>query len=383
MSTTEPGQKIGLDICPQPGYKTHRNQDLTRKTWRTPTKIAALEFGTISDMEKWIVWNRTIGKSTSLAILLFVVFGIRFFCAEVTADDKIRIAIPDVGGQFVTYPLAQSRGFLKQEGLDAEIVVIRGNVALAAVVSGNVDYTVGIPQGVRGALLGMPLKVVACFEPSSTLMLLAGPKVKSLDDLTGKTIAVGSVGGTPTRLARLLLKQANVNPDRNINYLSAGAAQARVALMKQGAADAAMVPPPFDVEGKKLGFTVLVKTYEVLSLPQSGVTIHANRLKGKPDEIRRVIRAGIKANLYMRSNREGSIKFFMEWLRANAEVATSTYDAVWRVYNNDGTMPIDGLNLLIQDTKELLDLKREVSAQDLADLSILKVAQGELGIKSK
>ena len=32
--------------------------------------------------------------------------------------------------------------------------------------------------------------------------------------------------------------------------------RSRVALMKQGLADAAMVPPPFDFEGKKLGYTV-------------------------------------------------------------------------------------------------------------------------------
>ena len=316
-------------------------------------------------------------------ISLLALLAIQAGSGDATAADKVRIGIPDVSGQFVTYPLAQARGFLKQEGLDAEIVVIRGNVAMAAVVSGDADYTVGIPQGVRGALLGMPLKVLACFEPSSTLMLLAGPKVKSFADLTGKTIAVGSVGGTPTRLARLLLKQANVHPDRNINYLSAGSASARLALMKQGVADAAMLPPPFDVEGKKLGYSVLAKTFEVLSLPQSGLAIHANRLKEKPDEIRRVIRAGIKANQYLRSNRDGVIKFYMDWQRAGAEIATTTYDAVWRVYNNDGAMPIDGLNLLIQDTREALDIKREVTAQDLADLSILKIAQGELGIKAK
>jgi NitT/TauT family transport system substrate-binding protein len=333
--------------------------------------------------EEVAVPHEKSNRKYSLLVGLLALLGIHSCFCDAAAADNIRIGVPDVSGQFVTYPLAQSRGFLKQEGLDAEIVVIRGNVAMAAVVSGDVDYTVGIPQGVRGALLGIPLKVVACFEPSSALMLLAGPRVKSLADLTGKTIAVGSVGGTPTRLARLLLKQANVNPDKNINYLSAGAASARLALMKQGTADAAMVPSPFDVEGKKFGYTVLAKSYELLSLPQSGLAIHANRLKEKPDEIRRVIRAGIKANQYMRSNREGSIKFLMEWQRAGADVATSTYDAAWRLYNNDGAMPIDGLNLLIQDTKEMLDLKREVAIQDLADLSILTIAQGELGIKGK
>ena len=62
------------------------------------------------------------------------------------------MAVPDVGGQFITFPLAQSRGFLKQEGIDAEIVLIRGNAALAAITGGDIDSTVGIPQGVRGAL---------------------------------------------------------------------------------------------------------------------------------------------------------------------------------------------------------------------------------------
>jgi hypothetical protein len=33
--------------------------------------------------------------------------------------------------------------------------------------------------------------------------------------------------------------------------------------MKQGLADAAMVSPPFDFEGKKLGYTVLARTYEI------------------------------------------------------------------------------------------------------------------------
>jgi len=59
--------------------------------------------------------------------------------------------VADVGGQFITFPLAQSRGFLRQEGSDAEIVLIRGNAALAALTGGDIDYTVGIPQGGRGA----------------------------------------------------------------------------------------------------------------------------------------------------------------------------------------------------------------------------------------
>ena len=149
------------------------------------------------------------------------------------AADKIRIAVPDVGGQFLTYPLAQKLNLLKQEGIDAEIILIRGNAALAALSGGDVDYSVGIPQGIRGALAGLPLKIVACFEPSSTLLLLSQAKIKSLAGLSGKTIAVGATGGAPTRIARMILKQSNLNPDEDVKYLSVGAAQARLALLKQ------------------------------------------------------------------------------------------------------------------------------------------------------
>ena len=327
--------------------------------------------------------ERIRSTKCAAAQVLFLVLTCQLFYSLANGADKIRLAVPDVGGQFITFPLAQSRGFLQQEGVDAEIILIRGNAALAAVAAGDVDYTVGIPQGVRGALLGLPLKIVACFEPSSTLMLLTVPKVKSVGELKGKAIAVGAVGGAPTRIARAILKQFKVNPDKDINFISVGAAQARVALMRQGLADAAMVPPPFDFEGKKLGYNIVAKTYEVLSFPQSGLALHAKRLREKPDEIKRMIKAGIKANGYIRTNREGTIKFLMQWQRGNSEIAAVTYDSIWRGYNSDGNLPMDGFGLVVQDTKELLDLKRDVPFSELVDLSALREAQAELGLKPK
>src|SRR4051812_15743325 len=104
--------------------------------------------------------TRTSRRAARLAVLSFCI--LQLFRGSIDAADKIRIAVPDVGGQFITFPLAQSRGFLNGEGIDAEIILIRGNAALAAISSGDVDFTVGIPQGVRGALLGLPLKIVAC-----------------------------------------------------------------------------------------------------------------------------------------------------------------------------------------------------------------------------
>ena len=44
---------------------------------------------------------------------------------------------------------------------------------------------------------------------------------------------------------------------------------------------------------------------------------------------------------------------------------------------------MDGLNLVVQDTKELLELKRDVALNDLVDLTALRQAQAGLGVKGR
>ena len=59
-------------------------------------------------------------------------------CASVQAADKIRISIANLSGQFMTFPLAHKKGFLKEEGIDAEIIRVTGGAASAAMSSGQI-----------------------------------------------------------------------------------------------------------------------------------------------------------------------------------------------------------------------------------------------------
>jgi ABC-type nitrate/sulfonate/bicarbonate transport system substrate-binding protein len=60
------------------------------------------------------------------------------------AADKVRISMTGFAGQFMTFPLAQKRGFLKEEGIEAEIVRISAAAGRAALSGGEVDYSTGI-----------------------------------------------------------------------------------------------------------------------------------------------------------------------------------------------------------------------------------------------
>jgi ABC-type nitrate/sulfonate/bicarbonate transport system substrate-binding protein len=105
------------------------------------------------------------------------------------AADKIRIGLPGDAGHF-TFPLAQKRGFLREEGFEAEIITITGPVANIALSNGDIDYYTGFGSAMRSMLQGLPGRVVACYRPSPHFVLLGRPELKSVKDLKGKTIGV-------------------------------------------------------------------------------------------------------------------------------------------------------------------------------------------------
>jgi NitT/TauT family transport system substrate-binding protein len=296
------------------------------------------------------------------------------------AADKIRISLTGFAGQFMTFPLAQKRGFLKEEGFDAEIIRISAAAGRAALTNGDIDYSTGIGgTAINGALSGVPVRVVACFVPAPVLGLVARPEFKTVQSLKGKTIAILISGGVAHFAARAMVRHVGLDPEKEMKYLAIGPPDARYAALTQGLVDAAILGPPLDFEARKQGFNILSRADEVMILPETGLVSSVKKIHDKPDEIKRVIRAGIKANRYIRGNRDGTIQFLSDWLKLNREAAAATYDSVVRVYNEDANVCDKGLRSIIDETKKTMKLSRDVPYSEVADLSILRQAERELG----
>ena len=73
-----------------------------------------------------------------------------FLQTSVHATDKIRISTPGDASQF-TMHLAQRRGFLKEEGFEAEVITISGPVANVALSNGDIDYFSGFGSARRSS----------------------------------------------------------------------------------------------------------------------------------------------------------------------------------------------------------------------------------------
>ena len=294
------------------------------------------------------------------------------------AADKIRIGLPADAGHF-TFPLAQKKGFLKEEGIEAEVITITGQVANIALTNGDIDYYTGFGSAMRAMVQGLPSRIVACFRPSPHFVLVGRPELKAVKDLKGKNI--GAVpGGAVDLMARLIIRHFGLDPDKDVKFIRS-TTEGAFARMSQGLIDAQALPVPWDYRGKKLGLNVLARAEDLFTYPISGLIAHTKKIKEKPDEIKRLIRAGIKANRYMRANRDGTIPILMITYRLDKEGAAALYDSFVNGFNDDGNLPEDGFRRLIEDAKRVTKVDREIAFSEVADLSILKEAQRELGIK--
>jgi NitT/TauT family transport system substrate-binding protein len=317
-------------------------------------------------------------KSAVIVILsLFVSAG------SAPAAEKVRLSISALDVSFLTAGIAQKRGFFRDEGLDVEVIRMNANVSVTALSTGDIDYSMVFASIIRGAMRGLPMKVVASFMDSSTHMLIARPEYKSIKDLRGKTLGVSTFGATADVTARMMFRQAGIDPEKELRIISLGTDRARFSALKEGIVDVAVISPPADSEGVKLGFQVLARAYDLFKFPFTGIGVSAKKLKENPDEIKRVVKALIRSNRYVRQNREGTIQTLAEWGRTDRESASASYDSTWRIFSEDGSMTESGLKLVIEQARQALKVERNVSIDEVADFGPLREAHRELGIKSR
>jgi NitT/TauT family transport system substrate-binding protein len=119
---------------------------------------------------------------------------------------------------FLPAGVALKKGCLKDEGLDIELIRMNTPNIITALMTVDIGYTLLLGSVIRGALRGMPLRVVASLLDSPTHAVVTKSEIKSLKELRGKTIGIGNFGGTDEVVAKMVFKNAGIDPDKEIIF---------------------------------------------------------------------------------------------------------------------------------------------------------------------
>ncbi|HEU4637530.1 MAG TPA: ABC transporter substrate-binding protein, partial [Candidatus Binatia bacterium] len=73
---------------------------------------------------------------------------------------KVRFSVSAASIAEVPFRIAHVKGFYRDEGLDVEVIMIRGAVGMQALLGGSVDYTSSSGSTIAAAVRGIPVKLV-------------------------------------------------------------------------------------------------------------------------------------------------------------------------------------------------------------------------------
>ncbi|OGQ78360.1 MAG: hypothetical protein A3F90_01930 [Deltaproteobacteria bacterium RIFCSPLOWO2_12_FULL_60_19] len=292
---------------------------------------------------------------------------------------RVTLSYSAVSMTWLPVKVAVERGFFRAEGLDPQLVQMRGNIVTPALSTGNLDFSLNISPILNGAIQGLGLKLLAGLNTRPLFSLMVRPEIKTAADLKGKTFAVNAFANTQAILTEKHLQHLGLKKGE-YKLIAVGGTAARLATMEQNLAQGSLMPPPANVMMEKQGYRLLGNTAEIVVHPVAGLGTHESKVKSQPEMVKKALRAALKGLRFVRSNRNETVRIIMAIANINEQDAARTYDLSKVGFSANGFVSDDDLSIewgFIQQETKKINLPVSIAR----DMTLLREAQRELGIE--
>lgn len=293
--------------------------------------------------------------------------------------ENIRVAYPSMSSSVFYLIIAQKEGYFKEEGLNVEILSIRGEIAIRTALAGEVDFFTNAGSALAGAVRGVPVKILAVTQDRPGWDMVASPEIKSISQLRGGTIAIMSPEGSLAVVTREILRRNGLDPAKDVNLVVMGGDEVRYPALKGKVIQATLFNTSTSLRAQKEGFPKLATASEYVNFIQGGLAASDDKIKQNPTKIGRFIRACLKGLNFLVSKRDPTIKYMMDALRLkDRELAAAIYDAESKLILRDGLTDDKVLQSFIDDMKRTTKVQRDIKVTDIFDLSFVRKANEDL-----
>ena len=322
--------------------------------------------------------RRLLGATFFLALLL----------ARDTGAELVRTVVPRATLNYLSVPVAEVKGYFRDQVLENQTVVIPGSTAIAALVSGNVEYSGAGGSGMRAALRGAPIKAVMFQTEKVTWYLLAAADVQKIADLRGKRVAVGTIGDTQDTLITMLAEREGVS-GRDITRIAMPSRNTTntILSLKSGAFSAAVVNADESLLGEKEGLRTLAFFGDLFPYPFQGFVAADKTIAERPNDIKRWLRAMARALIFIRDKPEEAADIAMKKIPMGNVTRAIVIEGIRRFAKAlpDGVpgMPsAQGIkNVMEFDVKLPLKIKEDIAPEKVMSLRLMREVKEELEAK--
>ena len=291
-----------------------------------------------------------------------------------------RVGVPSPSVSYLPLIVASRMGFIAQEGVQAEFIVMKPSIIPAAMVNGEIQFTTATGTATAAALRNFPFKTVIFFSRKLMDSLITRPEIRSFNDLRGKIIGIDSPGATTDVITRLLLEKNKMDPARDVKILATGHEGIRIEQLKLRQVDAAMLGPQGVVEAKRAGLRVLADVADYVDMPFVGGATHDQIIERRRDELKKFLRAGIRGIRYTLDpvNRPKIVNLLQQWLELDPETAEYSYEIFKKVAAPDGTLTRAQMETLLEERKRQTKVSGDVPLDKIYNFSLVQEINREL-----
>jgi NitT/TauT family transport system substrate-binding protein len=253
-------------------------------------------------------------KKIILSMISLLLIGVLLLPSQwALALDKINVTLPSKSFQFIIFPLAKERGYMKEEGIDLNIVVMASTTGLQAVLAGEMDFTgsgssalVAVTQG------NAPLKTVLAVNDQVLQWLMVRPQYSAFKELKNKKIAVTGIAAVATFMLKKIAPKYGLDPNKDLTFLALPPGQ-RLAALQSGVVDAGLLSSEERFAAIDQGMKEILYLGKEVKNSWGTVATNDQFIKDKPKLMHGFMRALLKALRLVKQNREVAMDAMMKF----------------------------------------------------------------------
>ncbi|HEX2385886.1 MAG TPA: ABC transporter substrate-binding protein [Candidatus Binatia bacterium] len=312
---------------------------------------------------------------------LSVLLAANGFAAERGAKlAPVRIGVVSRSTLDMPYYVARDRGFFRDEGLDAEIVLVRSSLSVQALLGGSIDFATATGTAVNAVVSGADVRVVFAMTDRPSFDLIAHPSIGTIQQLRAHKIGYGGIGGLSETIVHNILL-VNRIPLNQVTFLPLNASDLTYPSLKAGVIDAAMlqIPPTFRAQDE--GFRKLASGGDYYRVVQGGLTTTRATFNQRPNVLLRMIRATMRAVRLIKGDRKYALDFmkgpYLELGKESEGFVERIYDAAADGYLMNGAVDENLQREMIATAARRAQPAPSLPPQRVFDFTLaLKAAEG-------
>ena len=283
---------------------------------------------------------------------------------------QIHIGVPTNTVTWFPLYVAWKKGMFQEQGIEMLPVTMSVRASLGALASRHISYITPLGSSMTAIANGLPAKVIMIFAVRSHHVLVSKREISGPTALRGHGVAISQPGGTVHRQFLKILEHYKVDP-KDVKMVNLGEMPNRALALKAGTIDAAMLSVPYDLFMEKDGFRPIAYLKDILEFPLLGLIAHDERIRERPDEVKKVLTAALKGIAYAKTHREEVLPLLRQFVGLpTIDMTRKTFDVIKELWPDNGIPSDKGLAVALA----MADVPPSFPTDKMVDWSLIRDA---------